>query len=456
VVPAAIGRARLDQFCRRLTAALGSLAPTRMVTREEMSRAVPAGPDADASTRRWLHAIEESCDYTVLVADASTPDWTARCVRQADRILVVGDPRLDPSPTEAELLVARTTGGRTTASVVLVHPDDTVMPSGTAAWLDARPGLSAHHVRLLRDADYRRVARLVTGRAVGLVLGGGGAKGLAHLGVIRALEEAGVPIDAIGGTSIGAIMATTVGMGWDDDIRIENSLAAFARTRFLVGLTFPAVSVASAKKLTRMLRDPRNLGDTGIEDMWVPYFCVSTNLSSGEMVVHDRGPAWLAVRASIAIPGVLPPVWHDGDLLVDGGVVNDLPVDVMRQRIEGRVVAVALDGDATVALDGDATARRSEPAFDPGLSGWRLIRHRFGRPSGQDRLPGPLQILGRARDVGVRNAQRHRHLPEDIDLLLRPPASGFGSFDFRAAAHLIDIGYRHAAAQLSEGVPFLP
>ena len=186
-----------------------------------------------------------------------------------------------------------------------------------------------HHLRAGRPGDVARLARMITGTGCGLVLGGGGARGLAHLGVIRALEEAGVPIDVVGGTSMGAIMAGLCALGLDDAERVRRVTNIARNGRRLVTPTLPLIALSAGRHLDRILAD--NLGAAPIEDLPLRFYCVSANLTRAEEVVHERGPLWPAVRASLALPGIYPPVYAAGELLIDGGALDNVPVDVMRE-----------------------------------------------------------------------------------------------------------------------------
>ena len=437
----------LREACERLASGLGRYGRAGVVGSAEVDAAIgeggaqaPAEDDGSGPLLAWLHQLEQANEFVVYAADLTPSAWTERCLRQADRVLLVaradGDPGL--GPVEEEL--RRRDAAPVRTDLVLVHGDGVTRPSRTAAWIDRRDAGTHHHVRRSRVADYERVARFLTGRAVGLVLGGGGPRGFAHLGAMRALEEAGVPIDAVGGTSIGSIMGAMYAMGWSHEDRVRQAMAAFVETRFLIGPTFPLVSLSSSRKLTRLLRADENFSDVQIEDLWYRWFCVSANLSRADQVVHERGDAWWAMRASISLPGILPPVYEGGDLLVDGGIVNNLPADVMAERVDGgRVVAVDLQSDVEL---------RIEEPFEPHLSGWRVLARKVNpfRPS----LPVPniVAVIMRTKEIGSTRAQREILARSLIDLYLRPPVDGFPMLDFSAGPQLVDIGYRSTIEQL--------
>jgi NTE family protein/lysophospholipid hydrolase len=320
--------------------------------------------------------------------------------------------------------------------LVLVHPSGAPRPTTTASWLEGRSVDRHHHVRRDQPADIGRLARHVTGRAIGLVLGGGGARGLAHLGVLDALEHFGVPIDSAGGTSIGAIIGAAAALGWNREERLEHVIRPLTTSGRLLRPTLPIVALSSSRRLTNMIQREAGFGPGTIEDLWLPYFCVSANLTRAEPVVHERGPLWLALRASISLPGIMPPVYADGDLLVDGGVVDNLPIDDMRRRGVGRVIAVDLHRDVDVA---------SPAPFDPDVSGWRMLRRRFRKT---DPVPNVLEITMRAKDISSLRAQRAALADRPPDLLLTPPLASTPLLDFPAAEPLIKTAREYALAQL--------
>jgi predicted acylesterase/phospholipase RssA len=259
---------------------------------------------------------------------------------------------------------------------------------------------------------------------------------------VRALEDAGVPIDAAGGASVGAMVAALYGLDVGHEQRLALMEQALVGTRGLFRPTLPLVSLTSSKRIDRMLRHPDHLGERHVEDAWIPWFAVSTNLSRGRPFVHERGPAWLALRSSIALPGILPPVHHDGDLLVDGGVLNNLPVDAMRERVEGRIVAVELEPKVDL---------RYEVPVDTTLYGWRVLAGKLNPVRKGRRVPNLVQIVLRAKQVGGDHAQRSVLAQHQVDLYLQPPIEAFGALNFKAGRDLVDSAYEFTAEQLRSG-----
>jgi NTE family protein len=299
-----------------------------------------------------------------------------------------------------------------------------------------------HHVRRGHRDDVERVVRRLVGRPIGLVLSGGGARGIAHVGVMQALVEARIPIDYIGATSMGAIFGAVLALGWDvGRIRAEVR-ELFARPFALYDLTLPISSLLAGKKLDRVLQ--RQLGDADIEDLWLPFFCVSTDLTRAQLVVHERGCLWKSVRASCTIPGIFPPLQLDGRALVDGGLVDNLPIDLLLERCAGPAIAVDVF-----------------PYGDPGftkpssrVAGWvRALRTRL---RGETASPPLFDILVRSTLVGSKVRQQGALSRNEQVLCLEPPVAHFGVLQWRAHHALVEAGYRHACEALARHRALFP
>jgi NTE family protein len=281
--------------------------------------------------------------------------------------------------------------------------------------------------------DLARVARLLTGRGVGLVLSGGGARGFAHIGIVKALREGGIPIDLVGGTSMGAILGAGVAQLWSVEELKERFHAAFVRGKPLRDYTLPFVSLVSGRKVSRLLR--RDCGDMDIEDLPLTFFCVSSNLTTGHITGHRRGRLWLWLRASVAIPGVLPPVVHKGEVLVDGGTMNNLPVDAMRELGRGPIIGVDVGADRAFTTDSEEI----DVPLPWQLMSWlRVRRHR----------PNIFQILWRAGMVNS-NAVTAAHR-EKTDLLLQPPLAQIDMLNWSGFDRAIASGYEYALQRLEK------
>jgi NTE family protein len=300
-----------------------------------------------------------------------------------------------------------------------------------------RSGLfeSHHNLRAGSDDDIRRLARFVSGRAVGIVLAGGGARGFAHIGVVKALLEARVPLDHLGGTSMGGIVAAGLAAEWSLEELTERMRHAFVKQNPISDYTLPLIAMVRGKKVSQLLRD--NFGDGRIEELPKPFFCVSSDLTSGRIHVHRAGPVWRALRASVALPGILPPVTHHGHLLVDGGAMNNLPVDVMAQHAAGPIIASDVTGEVDMHVSDERYGERPI---------WQLLWQRMrGSPS-------IVSILMRAGTVGS-EAQR-RVVREQADYLFEPPLPTINLGDWKSLDRAIAEGYAHAVAVIEKkGVP---
>jgi predicted acylesterase/phospholipase RssA/CRP-like cAMP-binding protein len=360
------------QLAAQLSAQLARAGSVFRVDADAVARqlgpgAAQAGPGdpGRAELIGWLHGIERAHDRVIYQPDAEDTAWSRLCLSQSDVVLLAASAADDPSIGAVEARALATSSLR--CELALLYGADPAPPSAAASWLARRPVADHHHLRADRPGDVARLARMITGTGCGLVLGGGGARGLAHLGVIRALEEAGVPIDVVGGTSIGAIMAALCARGLPDSERVRR-VTRIARTgRRLVTPTLPLIAFSAGRRVDQILAE--HLTSVPIEDLPLGFFCVSASLTRAEAVIHERGPLWTAVRASLALPGIYPPVYADGDLLIDGGAVDNLPVDVMRDRVgAGSIIAVDVASE---------TEPLTVAPYGPGLSGWRVLGRRL-------------------------------------------------------------------------------
>ena len=434
----------IEKFVQSLVAVGGS---TLHLDRRRASQELGDAPiamlvDGRPPTRvlNWLNEQEDRFRYVVYESDPTASNWTDLCVRQADRIFLVASASSGPHRGEIETRIMTGDLGNcfTRTELILVHRDGSELPVGTTEWLAARRVAGHHHVRLDCIEDYRRLARFATGKAVGVVFGGGGARGYLQVGAIQALRESGIPIDLVGGTSIGSMVAAQCALGNDIEKILELSMTRYSTDigiNLLRDATLPIMAFLSARKTVKIIKEV--FGHTFIEDLWLRYFCVSANLSTAEVVVHEEGPLWLGIRASVSVPGILPPVIVSGKMLVDGGLLNNLPLDIMRRRA-GKVIAIdiALPVDLTVA-----------PQTRVAFSGWPLLWNLINPFTKEKSLPHMFSILGRATTLSsIHNTEACK---TQADLYLHPVADGIGTLDWTAGRKLIKVGYRHALAEIA-------
>lgn len=376
-------RDRHDDLLADLVAALGHWGRVALLRREMLPDATEPG--------RLVDELEQKHDTVVLAASAGDPvGWREFCVRQGDRLVCVADAGSrapTAGPPGGDLALA----GSSTARV--------------GGLLDAfRP--RAHHWLDLPDraAGVARMVRRLIGRSTGIVLSGGGARGFAHLGVLDRLHDRGIVLDRVGGCSMGSFVAALAAAGHTPAESITICREELARRNPFNDYTVPRQSLIRAQKAASMLH--RVFGDAAIEACATDFFCVSADLVNADLVVHRSGLIRDAVGASMSIPGFAPPREDGGRLLVDGGVLDNLPVGVMAATGEGPVFAVDVMG-----------------------------RTRLGRPGTRPTL---VETLARATVLG--SWQRLAQTREQAAVVLTPELGPVGLLDFRRIDEAVEAG----------------
>lgn len=381
------------------------------------------------SAADWFGRVEDAHDFVLYVAEMDEAAWAALCARQVDRVFIVGAGLLAPPNRPMPHAGVRDAQRRT--DLILLRDPRMVRPANTAVWLDAiQPGRWFQAIEG-DQADAARMARVITGSAVGVVMSGGGARAYSHIGVLRALHEARVPIDFVGGSSMGAVIAAGPAMGWSQEELETRIHKSFVESDPLSDLTFPMLAMTRAHKVDRLLLEA--YGETDMADLVRPFFAVSTNLTSGKIEVHRRGLMRRAMRASIAIPGLLPPIVIDGQVLVDGAVLKNLPTEVMRQMHSGPIIGVDM-----------SEARGVDPALiEHPPSIWRLIVTGAWR-----RGPPIVSILMRSAtlttDADIESSRAA------TDLLIQPTPDGLDIRDWKGFDAGVAAGYLAAAEALAK------
>ena len=427
----------LHAFCRALVPCLERQESVDHVDRERVDaalgrRGVADARDGDAAEIRliqWLNERDSRSRYVLYEADRDWTPWTERTLRQADHVLVVANASDPPAPGAVEASFARLwEGSRAPARSLVLLREPEQAPRGTARWLAPRSVERHFHAVRGHEPDFARLARLLTGRGTGLVLGGGGARGFAHLGVLRALEEAGVSIDLVGGTSIGSIIGALPAMGHSAS---ESLAQCREHISSLFDPTLPMVSILTGRRIGVRLQTV--MGTVDIEDLLLPFFCVATNLSRAEEVVQSRGSLFRAVRSSISLPGILPPISEQGDLYVDGGLLNNLPIDVMRGWSgEGPIVAVDVSPEEDL---------RSMARIESELSGWTVLWRRLNPFASSVDAPYISNVLMRSAVVASIVKERSRESAQDASLYLKLPIEEWGLLEFEKLEAIARRGY---------------
>ncbi len=417
------------EFTQGLCEALSAFGPILHLDDQRFERMFGRPFDSSGEMVGWLTEVEK--DYRFVVLEATNS------VRHADRVLLVGRAGTSPALNPAEELLFRESAARSAAPVelVLIHEGSGRSFPETAKWLARRPVVRHHHVRRGVRDDLRRVTRILAGCAIGVTLGGGGARGFAHIGVIRALEEARIPIDMICGVSMGAIIAAQYAMGWDWPTMIRSNKRLLADRRLNMDIALPLFSLSSGRRFRSALKT--FFGDIEIEDLGLSFFCTSCNLSSSQLVVHRRGPLWWSVNASNAIPGLLPPVVHHGQLLIDGGVLNNQPGDLLKEVCGGPIIVSRVSPRKDLAMEESCTEMPSA---------WRVLRSRLNPFEKTIRVPGIAATM--MRTMWVASERKSREVEEDADFCLRPPVERFRLDERSRIEEIAEVGYQYTRQEI--------
>ncbi|XP_070374376.1 patatin-like phospholipase domain-containing protein 7 isoform X2 [Equus asinus] len=454
----------LTAFALELKHALSAIGPVLLLTSDNIKQRLgSAALDSIHEYRlsSWLGQQEDIHRIVLYQADSTLTPWTQRCIRQADCILIVGLGEQEPTVGELERML-ESTAVRAQKQLILLHREEGPAPSRTVEWLNMRSWCSGHlhlccprrvfsrrsmpklvemYERVFqrppdRHSDFSRLARVLTGNAIALVLGGGGARGCAQVGIIRALVECGIPVDMVGGTSIGAFMGALYSEERScSQMRIRAKQWAEGMTsvvRTMLDLTYPITSMFSGAGFNNSICSV--FKDRQIEDLWIPYFTITTDITASAMRVHTDGSLWRYVRASMSLSGYMPPLCDpkDGHLLMDGGYINNLPADVARSM--GAKVVIAIDVGSQDEVDltnyGDA------------LSGWWLLWKRWNPLATKVKVLNMAEIQTRLAYVCcVRQLEMVKS--SDYCECLRPPIDRYRTLDFGKFDEICEVGYQH-------------
>lgn len=409
--------------------------------------------------------------------------WTSTCITQADCILLVGLAEGSPEIGEYERFML---GQKSTARkiLVLLHGERYSISGLTRSWLKNRVWINGGHFHVQMDirshnlpnhppvkrlglnikervqtlqaeiqkytsrkvryspvyspdapfkGDFHRLARRLCGRSVGLVLGGGGARGMAHVGIIRAMEETGIPIDIVGGTSIGAFIGGLYARH-ADVVPIFGLAKKFAGRmasmwRFALDLTYPSASYTTGHEFNRGIF--KTFEKTQIEDFWLEFYCNTTNISKSRAEIHTSGYAWRYIRASMSLAGLLPPLCDEGSMLLDGGYIDNLTVSHMK----------SLGVDTIFAIDVGSLDDDTPQSFGDTLSGAWAFWNRWNPFSSTPNPPTLAEIQARLAYVSSVDAlERAKNMAGCF--YMRPPVDDYGTLDFGKFDEITKVGYK--------------
>lgn len=379
----------------------------------------------------FMHEADVGNDHVVLQTDREVTAWTRSALRQADRVVVVSSPNPDAAERAliSELFATINDADHVARMLAVLHPPSADRPQRTAALVELTGADHVVHLRSGSSSDIARLARLASGHGYGLVLSGGGARGFAHLGVLRALQEHGVPVDHVAGCSMGLVIAAAIAL----DLRGEELLVQIEQQfHRLLDYTLPVVSIVKGRRITGTIE--ATFGGWDIEDLWLPYYCVSTNLTKSRLEVHRSGSVAVAVRASVAIPGVLPPVPFDG------GVLNNMPFEVMRDdSTVGTIIAIDVAPDL---------GPRARADYGLSVSGVKALGASLGRAKSV--YPSLTSVLLRSMLTGAVRNQKASMEDGSIDLVVTMHLPGIGLLDFERSREVAGAGYDASVQTVSE------
>lgn len=435
---------------------------------------------------QYLADLEEKFGMVLYVADTSVnAPWTQTCITQADCILLVGLAEDSPEVGDYERFLL---GMKTTArkELVLLHAERYCPPGRTREWLKNRVWINGghHHIQMAFTSapgpapspqvrrfgsaikqrvqviqaeiqkytsrrvrqtptysaespykgDFHRLARRLCGKSVGLVLGGGGARGISQIGIIRALEEAGVPIDLVGGTSIGAF----IGALYARDAGVVPTYGRAKRFagrmssmwRYALDLTYPSASYTTGHEFNRTIF--KAFGNSQIEDFWLEFYCNTTNISKSRSEIHTSGYVWRYVRASMSLAGLIPPLCDEGSMLLDGGYVDNLTVSHMK----------SLGADVVFAVDVGSLDDTMPQQFGDSLSGLWAVFNRWNPFSWYPNPPTLSEIQGRLAYVSSHDALERAKTTPGCQYM-RPPIDSYGTLEFSKFEEIYETGYAY-------------
>lgn len=435
--------------------------------------------------------LEEEYETIVYICDTPVQsNWTSTCISQGDCILLLADAE-DDSTTIGEyeqLLVKLKTTART--DLCLLHQDKVVRAGSTSPWLKNRIWVQGHHhiqmkfeqganvlphkksfisdlaaklsqnkaikstfeatkqhikwyvkendqskvLKIYKD-DFMRLARILSNEAVGLVLGGGGSRGISHVGVVTSLERHGIPVDIIGGTSIGSFVGGLYAKEYNI-VSIYAMAKKFSKRissvwRMLFDLTYPVTSYITGYEFNRGIW--KVFGFAEIEDFWIKYFCNSANITNSTMDIHEKGYAWRFIRASMSLAGLLPPIAFNGCMLLDGGYLDNLPVNEMKKRGVKHIIAV----------DVGSVDDRTPMNYGDTLLGFWVLLNRWNPFSSHPNIPTMMDIQMRLTYVSSVNALEEAKRTPGV-YYLRPPIDPYATLDFGKFDEIYKVGLKYA------------
>ena len=372
----------------------------------------------------WVYNLNKDYHHIVYFCDEQDQTWTELCLSQADRIMLVGSKVLpgDLTKIEKDLFVRKNIASKIERNLIIAWEEgDTI--ANTKNILENRPIKNTFHIRTGKEVD--RLIRYIMGKSIKLVLGGGGAKGFAHLGVYKAMLELDIPVDFVGGTSVGAIMGGSIAFGWSYEEMKEAVYQALVAKNPLNDYHLPLVSLLKGKKLEYTIQ--KYFGDRQIEDLVIPYYAIASNFTKSRIEILNDGPLSFAIRASISLPTILPPAVKGNSLLVDGGLIDNLPFEYMASLAQGPIIGVDLSTHKERTLD-----------YDEIPNNFTLLKQKvFGKR--KYKVPSLGQII--MGTMTIASEEKRRNNEKKFDVYIKPDVSKYGFLKWNNFETILQIGY---------------
>lgn len=437
-------------FAEKICSKLDKYGDTLLLTHDKFAKLFGRKSRTFASTEviSFLHKIEAKYKFIIYLATEKNT-WAQHCIRCADKILLVGQYGEDYKLNFIEsLLPKKDITIKPSTELVLLYCDKKQTPRNVNNWIKHRKIDNHYNIRPYRSEDLERLTRMITGNALGLVLSGGGSLALAHVGVIRALQEAKIPIDYVAGTSMGGLVGALVALELEHESigkQLEKQLLNFQKN---LDYTLPIISLIKAKRLDLLLQESFGK-NTRIEDLWQKYFCVSTNVNTNELHVHDNGILWKAIRASLSLPGILPVILNKKrEVLVDGGILNNLPVDIIRGKLNGGKILAS-----SIKMHQDPPQKLSYDEYT--ASGWQILFKYFLMPKIQKnslsqkmRFINIASIIQNSMIIASNNHQQKMIKIADYNIIM--DLNNFSMINFEQINKIISCGYTQAQKSLKK------
>ncbi|HVV68942.1 MAG TPA: cyclic nucleotide-binding and patatin-like phospholipase domain-containing protein [Gammaproteobacteria bacterium] len=386
--------------------------------------------------QQLLLSLKQRSDYVIYPINIhQKQEITDILMRYADKVVLTAPGYQAPQISPITLTLFNTHHIHTHNELVLFYDSQHQLPSYTKEWLDQGSFFRHHHIFLDKPADIQRLARFMTGSAVGVVLGGGGVKGWAHIGALKALLDANIPIDTIGGTSAGAAVGAAYLMTDDFDsfvAKYRKLTKSTLKTLATREITWPLISIFSGKSITATAQE--EFSNHLLENLPRPFFCISCNITQKKESIHKQGKLWELIRTTASLPGVIPPMVLNNDLHVDGGVVNNLPVNVMSNFLEnsGTIIAISISSLFNSTIP--------DYTFPPVISWWDalLIKCRLKK---NYKFPSLFYTFIDSMLMGSFSQQRENM--KKADILIQPDLSAYTFMGRKIPAEkLVEIGYQ--------------